>query len=80
MEKPRLKARTAVSATDVGAMIRRSRKARGLTQRQLAKRVGISEPTIRGVERGTGNPTLEVVFTLLEAVGVKMVLEGDRES
>lgn len=52
----------------VGARLREWRKRRGLTQEQLAERAGLSYKFIGEVERGAGNPTLETLGRLAEAL------------
>lgn len=55
---------------DTGNALRAARKARGLTKRELAKRVGggMQINYIRTVENGRVNPTLEVWTALYEAI------------
>lgn len=58
---------TAVLA-GVGERLRRLRESRRLTQAELARRAGVSTPTVSNLERGH-NASLRVVFQLLEALG-----------
>ena len=54
---------------NIGENIKNLRRARGLTQEQVAERVGVSRPFIAQVERGTKVPTLAVgalLATVLE--------------
>lgn len=53
----------------VGENIRRIREARGLNQRQLADRVGIAQPWVCQIERGTKNPSLQVSKLIAEVLG-----------
>ncbi len=46
-----------------------ARKARGLTQKQLAELSGIEQPMISNYERGRGNPTLETMTVLSRSLG-----------
>lgn len=66
----------------VGARLRQFRRARRLTQEQLAERAGLSYKFIGEVERGLGNPTLTTLAALSEALGINLVdllaLETDR--
>ncbi len=48
----------------------RLRKARGLTQEQLAEAVGVRQPRIAEVERGDANPRLLTLSKLAFALGV----------
>ena len=49
--------------------VRAARQSRRLTQRELARRTGIAQPTIARIESGRENPRLETVERLLEACG-----------
>ncbi|MBI4042547.1 MAG: helix-turn-helix transcriptional regulator [Deltaproteobacteria bacterium] len=50
-------------------IIRKRRKARRLSQIELAVKSGVSLPTIQLLEGGRGNPTLEVLKKLERALG-----------
>lgn len=54
---------------DVGSLVRRRRKARGLSQAQLAHRAGTAQPTLSRIENGHESPTLERLVRLLHAMG-----------
>lgn len=53
------------------------RKELGLTQSELGKRAGISQPNITRFESGNYNPSLEFLVKIAEAMGkkVKVTLE-----
>jgi transcriptional regulator with XRE-family HTH domain len=55
----------------LGTHLRARREARGLTQAQLAERVGVSENYLSAVERGVKVPTLETLEQLAKGVGVE---------
>lgn len=57
-------------AAIVGANIRRLRKARGLTQEQLAHDSGVAMRYVAGVERGEENPSLKFLVKMAEALEV----------
>jgi transcriptional regulator with XRE-family HTH domain len=46
------------------------RKAKGLTQEQLAILVGVSKPTLNGFEQGKTNILLENAFKILRSLGL----------
>lgn len=46
------------------------RRARGLTQEQLAERIGVRQPRIAEIERGDANPRLDTLAKLARALGV----------
>ena len=52
----------------LGARLRAHRTARGLTLAQAAELAGLSIPYISNLERGRGNPTLEALRALAEAL------------
>ena len=53
-----------------GAVIRRLRSERGLTQEVLAERTDLSVSYIGFIERGENVPTLTIVLNLAEALSV----------
>lgn len=55
----------------VGANVRRLRKARGLTQEQLAHDADIDLTYLGGIERGRRNPSLSVLVRVATALGAK---------
>ena len=52
----------------IGENIRRLRKESGLTQRQLAKAVGVNEVTLRGYEAGKYKPKMVTIWNLMHAL------------
>ena len=60
----------------------RLRAKRKLTQEELARRVGVSQPAIAQYERGTLTPKLYVTVRLASALGtsVEMLVNGKEES
>lgn len=65
-----------------GAIIRRLREARGLTQAALAERLGVSDKAVSKWETGRGYPDITLVELLAQALGVSVVelLSGDEVS
>lgn len=55
----------------VGANIRRLRKAKGLTQEQLAHEAGFAMRYLAGVERAEENVTLKYLVKIADALGVE---------
>jgi DNA-binding XRE family transcriptional regulator len=53
-----------------GARVREFRKARGLTQHQLAESAGIDRKTINRIENTRYSPTLTNVFAIADALEV----------
>ncbi|MBN2799146.1 MAG: helix-turn-helix transcriptional regulator [Deltaproteobacteria bacterium] len=56
----------------LGARLARLRHARGLTQEQLAERVGSAPQTIRRIERGRTTAPFGRLLDLAEALGVSL--------
>ena len=54
---------------EVGRNIKFKREAAGLTQEELAKKVGVTAAMICQIERGTKNPSLQVGTLIAEALG-----------
>ena len=62
------------SVSELGAELQRARKQNGLTQEQLADLAGISERTLRSIERGVGNPSIEAVLSVADVLGLRIVV------
>ena len=64
--------------TDTGALIAQLRKEQGLTQKQLADQLHISDRTISKWERGAGFPDVSLLEPLADALHCSVVslLEG----
>ncbi|KQB84015.1 type II toxin-antitoxin system Y4mF family antitoxin [Corynebacterium lowii] len=60
------------SAQEIGAAVRTARKEYLLTQQQLAELAGLSDRTVREIEKGTGTPGLKAVLTVLAVLGLKI--------
>ena len=58
-----------------GEIIRERRKELGITQPHLAELAKISTNTLYKLERGQGNPSLEVLYKLAEDLGMELTLE-----
>ena len=53
---------------DIARRLRRLRELHGLSQRQLARRSGVSNATISLIEHGKTNPSMGLLKSLLEAI------------
>ena len=47
----------------------------GITQKELAQKTGISQADISRLERGIGNPSLNTLKRVAEALGKKLELK-----
>lgn len=54
----------------VGEMIKLKRKEKGITQDELAKKLGISRPAVAQFEKETSHPRTETLQKIAEALGV----------
>ena len=52
-----------------GARLRAVRKERGYTQERLAELTKLSTRHIAGIEKGEANPSFEVLYTIITALG-----------
>jgi putative transcriptional regulator len=59
-----------VRPTLVTNSIRALREAQGLTQAELARRVGVTRQTLIAIEQGRYSPTLELAFQISREFGV----------
>ena len=62
-----------VKPTKVTNSIRAVREAAGLTQAELANRIGVTRQTLIAIEQGRYSPTLELAFQIARAFGVGLV-------
>lgn len=58
-----------IKRTAASELVRRARRGAGLTQRGLARRSGIPQPTIAAIETGRQDPRLETMRSLVRACG-----------
>ncbi|HEV7167079.1 MAG TPA: helix-turn-helix domain-containing protein [Micrococcaceae bacterium] len=56
----------------IASAIRTARKEAGLTQEDLAHLAGTSERTVRAIETGTGNPSLQAVASVANVLGLHL--------
>jgi y4mF family transcriptional regulator len=64
----------------LGAAIKNRRKELGITQPHLAELAKVSTNTLYKLERGQGNPSLEVLDKLTEVLGMELTLEVKKVS
>jgi len=56
----------------VGDNVRRLRKTAGLSQAELAARMGVDRAYVSGLEQGERNPTVVTLWHIAKALGVKI--------
>ena len=68
-----------MDSREIGALLARLRAERGMTQRAVAERLGVSPQAVSKWERGKGCPDLELLPELSRTFGVSLarLLEGD---
>lgn len=57
----------------VGARIAELRRAKGLTQLELAGRADLHRPYVTGIERGSRNPSLDALAKIARALQVPLI-------
>jgi transcriptional regulator with XRE-family HTH domain len=57
---------------NASAILRAGRRRRGLTQRGLARRAGVPQPTISRIERGLVSPSADTLQRLLRVCGMEL--------
>ena len=67
------------SPKEIGHAIREARKARKLTQKDLAIRSGVWQETISKIENGQSGTKMETIFDLLSALDLDVNIEERSE-
>lgn len=63
------------TSMDIGKVIKERRALLGISQQDLAEYSGVGVSTIKDVERGVGNPSLQTLGKILDVVGMEIVLQ-----
>ena len=56
----------------IGEIIKERRKSLNITQPTLALLAGVGLNTLVAIERGSGNPKIQTVISILDALGLQM--------
>ena len=64
----------------LGERIKKRRKELSITQPHLAELANISTNTLYKLERGQGNPSLEVLNKLADVLGMEITLEVKKKN
>lgn len=56
----------------VGQQIRKYRKAKGMTQKELGFRIGVKHNTISGYESGANEPDQNILFAIADVLGISI--------
>jgi transcriptional regulator with XRE-family HTH domain len=70
--KPIARSRKEATDLDIGARLRRVRDSAGLTQRELAKRAGVTNSTISLIEQEAHAPSLASLHRILSAIPISI--------
>ena len=65
---------SARSQSQLGAFIRRARKAAGLTQGELGERINRRQATVSNLESAGSGATLNTLFAVLAALDLELVV------
>ena len=60
---------------DLGTVIKERRALLGISQQDLSDYSGVGISTVKDLERGVGNPSLQTLQKILDVVGMEMVLQ-----
>lgn len=60
---------------DIAANIKKRRRRLGISQQDLAEFAEIGIATVKDIERGKGNPSLQTLQKILAVLGLEMVLQ-----
>ena len=72
---------TARSATQIGAILRRARRARHLSQTELGEKIGLRQATISKLEKGEPATQLSTLLDVLTALNLELAItERERAS
>lgn len=61
-----------MNSKEIGEIIKRRRHALKVNQLTLSELEGIGRNTLVAIERGTGNPTLDKLLSVLDTLGLQM--------
>jgi HTH-type transcriptional regulator / antitoxin HipB len=64
------------SATQIGAIVHRERRARGLTQAQLGVKTGLRQATVSKLEKGEPATRLSTLFDVLAALNLELTVSS----
>lgn len=68
------------TAKQIGAVVRRERRKRGLTQAELGSRIGLRQATVSKLERGEPATQLRTLLEALTALDLQIVITERRKA
>lgn len=66
--------------TNIGANIRKCRRAQKLSQIELAVEVGIDRAYLSEIENGHANPTVNILYAIADALKIHIVVLFDEST
>ena len=60
---------------NIGNIIKERRAMLGISQQDMADYSGVGISTVKDLERGVGNPSIQTLQKLLDIVGLEMILQ-----
>ncbi len=63
------------TTAQIGAIVRRERRKRGLTQGELGNRIGLRQATLSKLEKGESATQLRTLLDALTALDLQLVIE-----
>ena len=67
--------RSAKETFELAERVRRTRQKLGMTQTELAARIGSTQPAMARLEAGGVTPSLETLHRIAEALGLELVID-----
>ncbi|WP_248126490.1 type II toxin-antitoxin system Y4mF family antitoxin [Micrococcus lacusdianchii] len=64
------------TASDLGSALRAARRRLGLTQQEVADLAGLSDRTVRDLEKGSSSPSLGAVIAVATVLGLRLEVTG----
>ena len=64
------------TASDIGSALRAARRRLGLTQQEVADLAGLSDRTVRDLEKGSSSPSLGAVIAVAMVLGLRLEVTG----
>lgn len=60
---------------DIGKVIKERRALLGISQQDLSDYSGVGISTVKDLERGVGNPSVDTLSKILDVVGLEMIFQ-----
>jgi len=60
---------------NIGKVIKERRALLGISQQDLSDYSGVGISTVKDLERGVGNPSIDTLKKILDVVGLEMILQ-----